>query len=394
MYRPIFFLTFACAAGAQQSPERWQLREEVRFGDDRRAEAVLSGGGDLIVGPAGEVYISQPTDAAVRVFARTGDYLRTIGRKGEGPGEFLRLGGLGFLGDTLWVVDPQLQRVSFFGRGGRVIQSSRMVLPGRDPYLTSLPFTLLKDGSALTVALVPTQLVTQGFATRVPIIRHDRRGKVLDTLHWIDVRHATGGIRPKRGGFLTFRQPFGDDPLLTPVPSGGGVVVVERQAASSGAEASFAVHRYGSTGRLEFQARVPYRPTPLTDREAEGSLETAFAFFNARRNREAPPVELTELLPVLYRPAYMPPVTGAVVAVDGSVWLRGPEIASSKMVTYSVLSANGKTLATVDVPRSIKVRYVEGGSVYALGTDNDDAPFAGRYRVVRSGPAPVRGRGR
>ena len=42
-------------------------------------------------------------DAAIVVLDAEGGFVRTIGRKGEGPGEFVVIGDMGFVGDTLWL---------------------------------------------------------------------------------------------------------------------------------------------------------------------------------------------------------------------------------------------------------------------------------------------------
>jgi hypothetical protein len=55
--------------------------------------------------PTGEIVVADEGSANVIVLSRSGDRLRTLGRKGNGPGEFQRVHALGWLKDTLVVTD-------------------------------------------------------------------------------------------------------------------------------------------------------------------------------------------------------------------------------------------------------------------------------------------------
>ncbi len=66
----------------------------VIFGDLRGIQAASDG----------TIYVADNQALEVRVFSSTGEYLRTIVRRGEGPGEILRTNGIILSGDTLlWV---------------------------------------------------------------------------------------------------------------------------------------------------------------------------------------------------------------------------------------------------------------------------------------------------
>ena len=72
-----------------------------------------SGIGDFAVSPSGKVAIDNH-NSQVRVVSPSGSLLRSIGRSGNGPGEFRSWLLLAWLGDTLAVADNQLRRTSFF----------------------------------------------------------------------------------------------------------------------------------------------------------------------------------------------------------------------------------------------------------------------------------------
>ena len=64
-------------------------KELWRVGGDADADEELFGVIEaLTTDPAGNVYLLDKQLSEVKVFSRDGGYLRTVGREGEGPGEF------------------------------------------------------------------------------------------------------------------------------------------------------------------------------------------------------------------------------------------------------------------------------------------------------------------
>jgi hypothetical protein len=64
--------------------------------------------------------------ARIWVFDTTGSFLRTFGRRGEGPGEYQAIGNLRFRpGDTLEIYDSGLRRKTILAPDGTVVSTSR-----------------------------------------------------------------------------------------------------------------------------------------------------------------------------------------------------------------------------------------------------------------------------
>ena len=75
--------------------------------------------------PDGTIAVSQ--GAEIRLFSATGEHIRTVGGKGEGPGEFYRVDKLGLLQpDSLIAFDQALRRITVFGRESEVGRVSRV----------------------------------------------------------------------------------------------------------------------------------------------------------------------------------------------------------------------------------------------------------------------------
>ncbi len=108
--------------------------------------------GALAFGPDGSIAIAERGEMRVRIHARDGRRRRTVGREGQGPGEFGALNGLGFRGDSLLVFDSRWFRISVFDGEGVFV---RQVEP-RGPWGTRHRWaSLAPDAGILTRARRP-----------------------------------------------------------------------------------------------------------------------------------------------------------------------------------------------------------------------------------------------
>jgi hypothetical protein len=70
--------------------------------------------------PTGDLAIPLREAQSIRLFGTRGQYLRTLGRQGEGPGEFRALDAAWCRGDSIEAYDRGLQRITRFAPDGRI----------------------------------------------------------------------------------------------------------------------------------------------------------------------------------------------------------------------------------------------------------------------------------
>lgn len=118
-----------CPGSAQL--ERWTLERTVTIGDQSDPELGLTWVGDVIV-DGERLFVAQPDEARLRIFSLSGDFLGFLGGRGEGPGEFKEVNGVGVRDELVWVSDRLLGRVQYFDPGGRydsLMRTSEAILP-------------------------------------------------------------------------------------------------------------------------------------------------------------------------------------------------------------------------------------------------------------------------
>ncbi|MHB1193840.1 MAG: NHL repeat-containing protein [Longimicrobiales bacterium] len=117
--------------GMWSAADAWTLTEDLRIGrPEGEGPDVFWGIADFGVAPNGDVFVVDRSQE-VRQFRATGEFVRTLGRQGEGPGEFQSAIGIAFDPDgNAWVADDRLRRYSMFGSDGALQQTIGMLAQG------------------------------------------------------------------------------------------------------------------------------------------------------------------------------------------------------------------------------------------------------------------------
>lgn len=115
--------------------------EELVIGVETGADEYMIGRvNDVAVGNGGEIYVADGQLEIVRMYDADGNYLRDIGRRGQGPGEYAYAPSLGTLPDgTLVISDTSSGRISFFSPAGDYLDSFTAARVGS--------FTVDRDGN-------------------------------------------------------------------------------------------------------------------------------------------------------------------------------------------------------------------------------------------------------
>ncbi|HUH13391.1 MAG TPA: hypothetical protein VMK65_09790 [Longimicrobiales bacterium] len=371
--------------------ESWSLEEVVRIGSLDDPDLSLTFIGGVTVGPDGRVYVGQSMDQQVRIFDREGRPAGAFGRRGGGPGEFERVGGLAWRGDTLWVSDSGQRRFNLFTPDGDLLGtvSPPPPVPTEANPRPPSPTSLLPDGTFMGSAGLPSHLITSGEITTREYVRLDRDGRILDTLAVVPL--GNGQLSISYGNGMMFSgQPFGDAPLTSVHPD-TALLVLDRSV-RSGEAPTFTLAKIRFGGDTLWRRSYPYEPVPLTSAEADS---TAAAWVerlkDSRMVADMGQVRAQRLYrEALYVPPHRPPVRGITVGRDGTIWLLLTD-ADPDTARRMVLDRDGEPVADVRMPAGTNPRYIDGDEVWASETDELDVPYLVRYRIVRE--AEVAGAG-
>lgn len=111
----------AAAARADGSIKRFVAEDTTPRGDRPDAACLVLAA--ALAYDADHIYVADAEDCAVKVFSKRGGFVRAIGRKGRGPGEFSFPSGVSVLGGRLTVADKLNHRLQVLDAAGRHVRS-------------------------------------------------------------------------------------------------------------------------------------------------------------------------------------------------------------------------------------------------------------------------------
>lgn len=382
----------ACGKGGDDAsiPERpYVAVEALRIGSPDDSASAFTWFRELEVGPNGDVYTFHRQDHNIRVHSAEGRLVRTIGREGEGPGEFNGTGFMGLLGDSLWVLDIGTYRLSFFGLDGVFLGSQPMPFSlGRDmAALPPRPRGLFSDGTIRGSSMEPSHLIANGTITHGMVLRLDSSAAVMDTVATYSLANGTWQVTDPNNerSFSSFRvQPFNDTELVRVSDYQPLVVRVNRTTprTTAGPQA-FTVTALRFTEDTVFTMHYPYTPIPI-EQQLVDSLITDRALGVSRvQMRGAPTQERAEQWArgSLYVPAFHPPVSELLLGRDGSIWLRG-EVTGEPTVKWRILGPAGNRLGAIQLPAGLLAYVADVDQIWGMELDELDVPHIVSYRVA------------
>lgn len=356
------------------------LTETLRLGGIEATDAeAFSREPSLLLSPSGRLYVIDGT-ARVTVFSADGEFEAFLGGPGEGPGEFRMAMGFGMVGDSLWVRNWTVPRISVFH--DLVHVRTKLM-----PWDFTGPFSdgpqgvtaLMRDGWVFaTPSGIP---LTDQARHQVPMVVSTGLGSTSDT---IAMRETPFGM--SIAGVGSFQHaPTARPPLYALIPGGRGIVIGEWDPAEPG---QLALRRFDQTGRLtgEFEWASDAARINRGARNAmiERGLEVAEGPFGAAQRAGDVPRSLSLREAVergLDLPEFYPPIRSFFVDNDERIWLHAMTPTDTKQ--WVVLDPAGRELGRVDAPAGVDLKAASGNTVWGTWTDAAyGAPFIARYELT------------
>lgn len=338
-------------AAAQAPPER-QVVEVVRIGawDGPESLTLIR---DLVVVPGG-VAVSQSMDGAIRVLGASGGVVRTLGRKGDGPGEFQRIDDLGFIDGQLAAVDLGARRRTFFDWATGEVETLPLPQPPISPpalwigkaYATA-------DRTAIISASVPYDELPL-----LPIVLARSSTEVLDTIAWFDQRPFGFRIGDGRGR-VAARHPLYPEERTSVSPDGRHFVrLIETEDG-----ATLEWYEPATGQRRERHLDLPQMAVPPAWTDSVHSLVYDRVRATGVRTTMR---DVRDAIPI---PDSVSDIE-VVQAVNGEgVWLGGRSF-FQPLRTWRYVGPTGRDEFIVRVPRSLRIFDQSGDTLWARDIDD------------------------
>lgn len=314
------------------------------------------------------------------IFDSAGGLARTLGRSGDGPGEFRDVTTVQVLpGDTLATFDGRLRRISFWHPARGFIRSLSLADEGS---LDSWPAAAWAwhDGLVVVLQLAVTPLEA------VPAAAGVRRWPMRARL---TLRDSSGSVQRRSPGFDgmytglfeqgDLRLPFSNRPFAA--------VASERVYFGSGS--SFTLSWLNREFAWAGDLRWPERRERLTGAEVEAVRADAQSVAMARLPPGGTvPRFAREFSPEIL-PEYRPEIGRVVVAPDELLWVERFEPARLGTAEqrpgdrWTILRPDGQPVARLRLPPAARLEDVRGDRVVLVRRDSLDVQSVAVHAIVR-----------
>ena len=353
---------FACVAIVAASAADQGLRGSVRLGApittigeiDGVPEYTLSRVGGVQLLPGG-VAVADNASAEVRIYDRSGRFLRRVGRRGRGPGEFLSLKLVpNWRSDSLVVYDQALGRVSFIGADGGM-RSVRLPQAGVTTMMAGERDVLGVDRYGHLVLEIQ-----DGASPKEP-------GSFRRVSHVVRLEPATSAsqvVGTYKGKEMLFRIVKGN-PTFSPLP------FLQQFTATIGPDRLYYVEGPAGTAvevafnsSTRFEHRLAFSPRTISRAVFEQWFEEELLKVQVRARQAT-----RQYYRSLYSPWSARPVSKLVVDDAGRLWVEEYTLADAKRV--AVYSQQFELLGLLQLPPSFKLHSVRGNIVAGVVTTTE-----------------------
>lgn len=310
----------------------------------------------------GRIVVANLGTSQLRFYDTDGRFLKAVGGRGGGPGEFRSLSRLEVVEDSLLAVDYVLNRVQVFTSDGNYV---RAVALNAYNLGLSMIMGVFADGSMLLEAgtTEDAQFVAGVNETNTTYYSIDASGTSVDTVgRFFSAEHY---VEPQGDGYTSFGMPFG------------------RSSATAVADSSFyyadgsavSIAQYSARGELTRIFRHPTAPVGVTAADRDRVIE----YLDEDVLRQ-----LRNTFRKMPLPASMPAVGALLVDSKGNIWVgkyRSRFLGAARC--WWIFAAAGQLLGSRCFPQGFTVHQIGSNFILGVSTDGLGVERVTLYGLIR-----------
>lgn len=403
-------------AGGEDDVPLLSIREDLRIGSlDGPAETQFHLVRTTAVAPDGAIFVPLLGANEIRVFDSEGAHVATLGREGQGPGEFQGLSRVHVTGrgDTVVALDARLRRVTTMTRDGEVLSTATLPMPQEG--LTGLISPAARIGDAWVVtAQVPYDWPEHGrhvnLESRLVLVPGEpdvgealRRVEAAAGRGMVNAGGGPGAEAREVGAVLGYRRGrmygmrMGEaltgqralwDPTQSWAADGAGRLHV------TGAE-EYRIDTFDGEGRLLRRVYGPHRPVPITAHHRERFLAEAEAHHDTTdRPTEfgTDPMERERFRIELPMPEHFQPLGRILASDEGALLVERPDLVEDPVALewsqlgrqesrWDLFDPDGRLLGRVGLPPTFTPHVLAEDWIVGAFRDDLGVEYVVRYRL-------------
>ncbi len=329
-----------------------QLKEELAIGIEEGDENYLFYmPNDVAVDSKENIYVLEYGNCRLQVYNKNGNYLRTISRKGQGPGEIWAPTGLDIdKHDNIYLVDSIMRRVTILNPDGTYNNNFSIE--------TGFPMHLFVDGQgSIFISKYQSQVkVNSGFSLQNIISIYDSNGKCLHNFE-----ESIGVSRQQfktSTAVISTGIPFSPTTVWT-INSEGHCYI--------GVSSKYEISVYNKQGEIVQKFGVNRSPKPIKQKDKDEALEK----MNKVPSNFKKDIVFNDVKPFFY---------GFIADHQGNIWILTEFNNQSKEYTYDVFNAEG--IYSMKVTLSQRPRLFKDGFMYTIESTEKGYKQVKKYKIT------------
>jgi len=370
------------AFGLWTETDRWTVEEDLRIGaveGDPAYQFGEIGIGGITTDSRGRIFVLDHQAQHIKVFSPQGEYERTLGGRGGGPGElknawYVLMGP----GDTLMAPDFGTQRVNLYSPDGSNAGSFSMLLEEGVHRM----FGAFKATSSGLIAeqIRPNPWVGEpGPDPMDVIVLRATDGTATDTL-----------LEFPSGRMLSFENPS-ESRLYYTEPAWD---LTDDMQLLFGVNDQYRISVYSQAGELQRIITKQHERRPITDRD----IQVIRNYFEVRWARAGVPANAYPRLHRRYHYAEFFPTFHTLASGPAStIWVQHPlppsEMSETEVFSlnfdeewasrdWDVFDSDGRFLGVVTLPQLFTAKLFREDKIYGIWRDELDVQYVVRLRIV------------
>lgn len=321
------------------------LEEELTIaGEEGNAEQMFLNIISVDVSEDGTIYVLDGKAANIKVFNSSGGFLKTIGRRGQGPGEFARPESFSITPRNEIVVnDPGRRSIQFLDTDGNFLRK----IPINQPFFTGPKF--ISNGDMIASYAI------FGDEFKVVLDKTDNKLKPILTFATIPM------LKPPKVHIFLYNFVYD---LRWDVTSKDEIIW------GALTTPGYELYIHNKDGKLIRKIIKEYEPVKITKTEYEKMMKEWFG--------KVPTSDRFEFI----IPKNYPPFHTFIVDDEGRIFVkRFEEIAHSKRIYCEVFDPQGRYMTDIIFPINMLPGLFKKGKLYAVEEDEEGYRVIKRYKV-------------
>ena len=341
------------------------FKEELSIGQIEGDENYMFGTGiSFTTDKNGNFYVTDYDKSSILKYSPEGNYLLSIGRKGQGPGEFQSMSVARFDKDGfLYVTDSSNRRISFFNKDGEFLRQIPLSERFIDLYINSEGFYAARKGGMVQEEKAMKQISVFGL--------FDSELELIGEIYTDEIETPLPSGRDES----SIVQYLANSLSILVFKPQGWLVLDENDLTYFGYPDNYEINIYSQQGKLQKIIKRDYEPFRINKNDKESYLK--YMGDELFSQGTIPQGTLKKALEKIKFPQYKPAFQTFILMENGWLFVIVDSI-PNEYALIDLFDQKGKYIAQFELTIPAEGIFFNNGKAYAVAVEND-YQFVKRY---------------